>query len=88
MPTQEESHEVHLQQLTAADRQVRRTRRAEAVRMRQRAALLSLMAASMAEFGISHAELVAARRALGERIGHKTSEASESDMQDGIDKDK
>jgi len=79
MPTHEESHDVHLQQLTAADRQVRRTRRAEAVRQRQRVALLNLMAASMAEFGISHAELVAARRAIGDRGGNK---APESEVQD------
>ncbi|ABR91254.1 hypothetical protein D3C87_122560 [compost metagenome] len=79
MSTHDESHDVHLQQLTAADRQVRRTRRAEAVRQRQRVALLNLMATSMAEFGISHAELIAARRAIGERAGNK---APESEMHD------
>lgn len=87
MPTQEESHDVHLQQLTAADRQVRRTRRAEAVRLRQRAALLSLIAVSMVEFGISNAELIAARRAMSERTGNKTAESAGLDMQEDIDKE-
>lgn len=82
MSTHDESHDVHLHQLTAADRQVRRTRRAEAVRLRQRVALLNLMAASMAEFGISHAELIAARRALGERVGNKVSESHAADLPD------
>lgn len=85
MSTHDESHDVHLQQLTAADRQVRRTRRAEAVRLRQRVALLNLMAASMAEFGISHAELIAARRALGERVVNKTPESHASDVPDDGD---
>lgn len=85
MSTNDESHDVHLQQLTAADRQVRRTRRAEAVRLRQRVALLNLMAASMAEFGISHAELIAARRALGERVGSKSPESHASDVPDDGD---
>ncbi|MNR77997.1 hypothetical protein D3C72_86830 [compost metagenome] len=87
MPTHDESHDVHLQQLTAADRQVRRTRRAEAVRLRQRVALLNLMAASMAEFGISHAELVAARRAIGDRAGNKAPESGMHDVHEGEPED-
>jgi len=48
----------------ATERQARRARRAETVRLRQRAALLGLLAQTMAELGISMTELTAARRAL------------------------
>lgn len=45
-------------------RQAQRARRAETVRQRQRAALLTLLARTMAELHISMAELNEARRAL------------------------
>lgn len=50
--------------IQAAARQAQRARRAETVRLRQRAALLELLAQTMAELHISMAELNAARRAL------------------------
>lgn len=51
--------------LASTDRQVERTRRAEAVRLRQRALLVRMMADAMLEFGITQAELNAACRAAG-----------------------
>lgn len=48
----------------SAAQQAQRARRAETVRLRQRAALLALMAKTMAELQISMAELGEARRAL------------------------
>jgi acyl-CoA reductase-like NAD-dependent aldehyde dehydrogenase len=50
--------------IRATVRQAQRTHRAETVRVRQRAALLALLAKTMAELHISMAELNAARRAL------------------------
>ncbi|WP_432729998.1 hypothetical protein [Variovorax sp. W6] len=50
--------------IRATARQAQRTHRAETVRVRQRAALLALLAKTMAELHISMAELNAARRAL------------------------
>lgn len=49
--------------IQATARQALRARRAEAVRLRQRAALLELLVQTMAELHISMAELNAARRA-------------------------
>jgi hypothetical protein len=49
--------------IEATARQAERARRAEAVRLRQRAALLALVVRTMAELQISMAELSAARRA-------------------------
>jgi len=49
--------------IQAATRQAQRARRAEAVRLRQRAALLELLVQTMAELNISMTELNAARRA-------------------------
>jgi hypothetical protein len=51
--------------LASTDRQVERTRRAEAVRLRQRSLLVRMMADAMLEFGITQAELNAACRAAG-----------------------
>ncbi|MGJ7484372.1 hypothetical protein ACSFA2_03885 [Variovorax sp. LT2P21] len=51
--------------LTSALRQADRARRAEAVRLRQRAALIELMAQTMADLHISMSELGEARRACG-----------------------
>lgn len=48
--------------IQATARQALRARRAEAVRLRQRAALLELLVQTMAELHISMAELNAARR--------------------------
>lgn len=50
--------------IQATARQALRARRAEAVRLRQRAALLELLVQTMAELHISMAELNAARRAI------------------------
>ncbi|RSZ45643.1 MULTISPECIES: hypothetical protein [unclassified Variovorax] len=50
--------------IRATARQAQRTHRAETVRVRQRAALITLLARTMAELHISMAELNAARRAL------------------------
>lgn len=50
--------------IQAAARQAQRARRAETVRLRQRAALLELLVQTMAELHISMAELNAARKAL------------------------
>jgi hypothetical protein len=49
--------------IEATTRQAERARRAEAVRVRQRAALLALLVQTMTELQISMAELHAARRA-------------------------
>lgn len=49
--------------IQATTRQAQRARRAEAVRLRQRAALLELLVQTMADLNISMAELNAARRA-------------------------
>ncbi|QNK66540.1 hypothetical protein [Variovorax sp. PAMC26660] len=49
--------------IQAVARQAQRARRAETVRLRQRAALLELLVQTMAELHISMAELNAARRA-------------------------
>ena len=51
--------------LVGALRQADRARRAEAARLRQRAALLELMAQAMADLHISMSELSEARRAFG-----------------------
>ncbi|MCY1547501.1 hypothetical protein D9M68_835660 [compost metagenome] len=48
----------------ATERQAQRARRAETARQRQRAALLDLLAQTMAEMHISMSELNAARRAF------------------------
>jgi hypothetical protein len=55
--------------IVAAARQAQRARRAETVRQKQRAALLALLAQTMAELHISMAELNAARRALAGQGG-------------------
>jgi len=47
----------------ATERQAQRARRAETARLRQRAALLDLLAQTMVELHISMSELNAARRA-------------------------
>ncbi|CAA2110490.1 hypothetical protein [Variovorax paradoxus] len=57
--------------ILAAGRQAQRARRAEAVRQKQRAALLALLAQTMAELNISMAELGAARRALADSLRAK-----------------
>ncbi|RZS78870.1 hypothetical protein [Pigmentiphaga kullae] len=49
--------------LNATSRQLERTRRVETVRIRQRERLLRMLVESMAELGISGAEIQAARRA-------------------------
>lgn len=50
--------------IQAAARQAQRARRAETVRLRQRAALLELLVQTMADLHISMAELNAARRTM------------------------
>ncbi|WP_198087172.1 hypothetical protein [Variovorax sp. E3] len=50
--------------IQAAARQAQRARRAETVRLRQRAALLELLVQTMADLHISMAELNAARKAM------------------------
>jgi hypothetical protein len=57
--------QIALPSLAGTDRQVERTRRAEAVRLRQRALLVRMIADAMVEFGITQAELNAACRAAG-----------------------
>ncbi|MGJ7572594.1 hypothetical protein ACSFBX_18845 [Variovorax sp. RB2P76] len=56
----------------ATERQAQRARRAETARQRQRAALLDLLAQTMAEMHISMSELNAARRALDMRSRNET----------------
>ncbi|AVQ85529.1 hypothetical protein C4F17_31460 [Variovorax sp. PMC12] len=56
----------------ATERQAQRARRAETARQRQRAALLDLLAQTMAEMHISMSELNAARRALDVRSRNET----------------
>ncbi|WP_395352584.1 hypothetical protein [Variovorax sp. UC122_21] len=53
-----------LRAIHATARQVQRARRAETVRLRQREALLDMLARVMADLHITNAELNAARRAL------------------------
>ncbi|MGF6347132.1 hypothetical protein [Variovorax sp. W2I14] len=59
-----EDHEAPVvRAIHATERQAQRARRAETARQRQRAALLDLLAQTMAELHISMSELNAARRA-------------------------
>lgn len=68
--------------IQAAARQAQRARRAETVRLRQRAALLELLVQTMAELHISMAELNAARKALMPAWRHVGEEGASASRED------
>ncbi|GAA0495179.1 hypothetical protein N5K27_14930 [Pigmentiphaga sp. GD03639] len=65
------AQEAIQRRLNATARQLERTRRVETARIRQRERLLRMLAESMAELGISGAELQAARRAYKQATDKK-----------------